>query len=226
MSQQMKRFYAFDHFRIDLTELALICGGEMRIAIVIILSLILQDALKSNELEPIGKPQVKPDEKLISTGQADERDPEDVKYEYELWKRLQGKYWRAENDPSKWPKFMRAKTTKSDPTRKDLWQVEAVYTIKNHDDCSRLATEAVSTYGGALGSVQVTLDEPICYFFVTTSPSSAELMSHDKRIRRVREVDDNFPPSGGAVKRLLELQPQPSVKPQSESEVKPKVKRP
>jgi len=200
----------------------------MRIAIVIILSLVLQAAPKSNELGPDGKPQVKSEEKPISTRQHDERDPEDVKYEHELWKRLQGRFWSAENDPSKWPKFMRAKTTKSDPARKDLWEVEAVYTIKNKDDCRRLATEAISTYtyGGALGDVQVTIDEPRCYFFVRTGPSSAELMSHDKRIRRVREVDDNFPPSSRSMHSLLELQPQPSVKPQSESEKKPKLKRP
>src|SRR5262249_21384185 len=193
----------------------------MRIAIMVILSLILLDAPKSNKLEPLGKPQVKPEEKPILSRPDDERDPEDVKYEYELWKRLQGKYWRAENDPSKWPKFMRAKTTKSDPTRKDLWHVEAVYTIKNKDDCKRLATEAVLTYtyGGALEDVQVTIDEPRCYFFVRTGPSSAELMSHDKRIRRVREVDDNFPPPGRSM-------PKPFVKLQLELEEKLKFKRP
>jgi len=193
----------------------------MRIAIVIILSLVLQDAPKPSELGPAGKPQVKTDEKPISIRSDDERDPEDVKYEHELWKRLQGKYWRAENDPSKWPKFMRAKTTISDPTRKDLWQVEAVYTIKNMDDCRRLATEAVLTYtyGGALEDVQVTIDEPGCYFFVRTGPGSAELMSHDKRIRRVREVDDNFPPPGRSM-------PKPFVKLQLELEEKLKFKRP
>jgi hypothetical protein len=193
----------------------------MRIAILILLSLILQDAPRSNKIGLVGEPQVKQEEKPILSSPDAERDPEDVKYEHDLWKRLQGKYWRAENDPSKWPKFMRAKTTKSDPARKDLWYVEAVYTIKNIDDCKRLATEAVSSYGGALKDVQVTIDEHTCYFFVSASSSSAELMSHDKRIRRVKEVDDSFPPSGRSMKSLLKLQPQPSVKSQLESEEKP-----
>ncbi len=195
----------------------------MQIAITIILSLL---AVGGAAIQPrsIEKPQVKPEEKPILSRQDDERDPEDVKYEHELWKRLQGKYWSAENDPSKRPKFMRAITTKSDPTRKDLWHVEAVYTIKDNDACRRLATEAVSTYGGALEgaleNAQVTIDGHICYFFVRIGPSSAELMSRDKRIRRVREVDDNFPPSGRSMQSLLKLQPQP------EPEEKPKLKRP
>jgi hypothetical protein len=159
----------------------------MRIAIVIMLSLILQDVPRLSQTE-------------------NERDPEDVKYEHELWKRLQGRHWRAENDPSRWPKFMRARGVVSDPTRKDLWQVESVYTIRDIDSCRRLATEAVSTYGGALQEVQLTIGESICYFFVKTDSSFAELMSRDKRIRRVREVDDNFPPTGRSMRSLLRLQ--------------------
>lgn len=161
----------------------------MRIALVIMLSLILQDASRLSQPEG-------------------ERDPEDVKYEHEMWKRLQGRHWRAENDPSRWPKFMRAKGPISDTTRKNLWHVEAVYTIKSKDECRRLATEAVSTYthGGVVEEVQVTVDEHNCYFFVTTGPNSAELMSRDKRIRRVREVDDNFPPPGRSVRSLSRLQ--------------------
>src|SRR5215510_14066397 len=151
----------------------------MRIAIMIMLSLILQDAPRLSQRES-------------------ERDPEDVKYEHEMWKRLQGRHWRAENDPSRWPKFIRAKGAVSDPSRKNLWDVEAVYTIKSEEDCRRLATEAVSTYtyAGAVEYIHVTVDEPRCYFFVRTGLSSAESMSRDKRIRRVREVDDNFPPPG------------------------------
>jgi hypothetical protein len=159
----------------------------MRIAIVIMLSLILQDVPRLSQTE-------------------NERDPEDVKYEHELWKKLQGRHWRAENDPSRWPKFMRARGSNSEPTRKDLWYVESVYTIRDVDSCRRLATEAVSTYSGALQEVQVTTDKSICYFFVKTGSNFAELMSRDKRIRRVREVDDNFPPTSRSMRSLLRLQ--------------------
>ncbi len=189
----------------------------MRVTILILLLLIWQGAPKpkAEQIESL----------IVVDAQDNERDPEDVKYEHELWKRVQGKYWRAENDPSKWPKFMRSKTN-SEHTGKELWQVESVYTIKDNDSCKRLAKETVLTYGDALEEAQVTIDEHICHFFVRIGPTSAELMSHDKRIRRVREVDDSFPLPSRSVPLLLKLQPQPFGKPQLEWGEKPKLKRP
>jgi hypothetical protein len=196
----------------------------MKIVILVFLSLILQDNQKSNT-EQTGKPRSSVSaEKPDGGGLADDRDPEDVKYEHELWKRIQGKYWRAETDPSTWPKFMRARTTQSYPERKNLWQVESVYTIRDDDSCKHLASEMVSAYGGALERAYLTVDEPICYFFVTIGPTSAETMSHDKRIRRVREVDDTWPPPSRSVRPLIQLQLRPFGKSPSELEAKPKSK--
>ncbi len=90
------------------------------------------DSMSQNQIDWWQKDStvVDPQNPPVENVKADERDPEDVKYEHELWKRLQGKYWRAETDPSTWPKFLRATTTNSYPERKNLWQVESIYTIR------------------------------------------------------------------------------------------------
>ncbi len=198
----------------------------MKIVILFFLSLILQDIQKPNT-EQIGNPRGGVTaEKPEGRGQDDDRDPEDVKFEHELWKKILGENWRVENDPSKLPKFVRARMINTEPSRKDMWQVEAVYTINDNDGCRRVAAETVSTYGGALEDVQVTSDYHSCYFFIRTNQTSAEAMSHDKKIRRVREVDDTWPPPGRSFRSLIQLQPLPLGKSQPDPEGKPKPKQP